>query len=110
MTLPELSATKLLTFNFHVDDSAKGRYDLILGRDILTALGLNLKFPDHAIEAYDGPFKGYMASVVDMGTYEFKYLNIQIQVRLHLENSLQFFTHNKYMNCNEFILLLSNYV
>ena len=28
---------------FHVDDSARGRYDMILGRDISTKLGLNLK-------------------------------------------------------------------
>ena len=31
-TLPELSATKTVTWNFHVDDSAKGRYNIILGR------------------------------------------------------------------------------
>ena len=42
-TLPELSATKIVTRNCHVDDSAKGRYYLIVGRDILTALGCNLK-------------------------------------------------------------------
>ena len=34
-TLPELSATKFVTWNCHVDDSAKGRYDMILGRDLL---------------------------------------------------------------------------
>ena len=36
-TLPELSATKIVTYIYHVDDSAKGRYDIILGRDLLTA-------------------------------------------------------------------------
>ena len=35
-TLLELSATKIVMLNFHVDDSTKVRYDMILGRDILT--------------------------------------------------------------------------
>ena len=42
-TLPELIATKIVTWNYHVYDSSKGRYDIILGRYILTDLGLNLK-------------------------------------------------------------------
>ena len=33
-TLPELSATKIVTLNFHVYDSAEGRHDMILGRYI----------------------------------------------------------------------------
>ena len=35
-TLPEISATKIMTWNCHVYDSAKGGYDIILGRYILT--------------------------------------------------------------------------
>ena len=35
-TLAELSATKIATWNCHVNESDKGRYDKILGRDILT--------------------------------------------------------------------------
>ena len=62
-----------MTCNFHVNDSSKGRYDMILGRDILTALGLNLKLCDHVIEADDGTFKGYTTPMVNIGTYEFKY-------------------------------------
>ena len=42
-TLPELSATKTVMWNYHVDDSAKGLYAMILGRYLLTYLGLNLK-------------------------------------------------------------------
>ena len=41
--LPALSATNVVTWKCHVDDSAKGRYNMILGRDILTELGFNLK-------------------------------------------------------------------
>ena len=35
-TLPELNATKIMTWNCHVYESAKGRYDMILGINILT--------------------------------------------------------------------------
>ena len=31
-TLPELSATKIMKWNCNVDDSTKGRFDMILGR------------------------------------------------------------------------------
>ena len=41
LTLPTRSATNVVTWNFHVDYSAKGRYDIILGRYLLTELVLN---------------------------------------------------------------------
>ena len=37
-TLPELSATKIMMWNCHVDESTKDRYETILGRYIFTAL------------------------------------------------------------------------
>ena len=64
-----------MTWSFHVDESAKGRYDMILGRDILTDLGLSLKFSDHVIKAYDGTFKGSTSPMVEPGTYSFEDLN-----------------------------------
>ena len=48
---------------------------MILGRNILTELGLNFKFSEHVIKDDDGPFKGSTTSVVNLGTYIFKYLN-----------------------------------
>ena len=42
-TLPELSAAKIVTWECHVDDFAKGRYDIILGRDLFKSLRLNIK-------------------------------------------------------------------
>ena len=36
--------------------TSKFRYDMILDIDLLTELGLNLKFFDHVIEANDEPF------------------------------------------------------
>ena len=74
-TSSELSAKKIVTWNFHVDDSSKGRYNIILGRDLLTLLGLNLKFSEHAIEADYGPLKGSSSPMVDLGMYELRNLN-----------------------------------
>ena len=37
-TLPALSATNSVTWKFHMDDSAKGRYYMILGQYLLTKL------------------------------------------------------------------------
>ena len=71
-TSPELSVMKIVTWNWHMDDSAKGRYNIILGRDILTQLGLNKKNYNHVIEGDDGPFDVYTAPMIDLGTYEFK--------------------------------------
>ena len=40
--LPEFNATYILTRECHVDESTKGIYDMILGRYLLNALGLDL--------------------------------------------------------------------
>ena len=69
-TLPKINATKIVTWDCHVDDSDKGRCYMILGRDILTALGLNLKFSKYFIKEYYGPLKGLMAPMVDLDKYE----------------------------------------
>ena len=53
-TLHSLITTNDVMWKCNVDDSANKRYDMILGRDILTELGLNLKFSEHVIEADDG--------------------------------------------------------
>ena len=53
----------------------KGENDMTLGRDIWTALGLNLKFSNPVIEAYDGSFKGSVSPMVDMGPNELKISN-----------------------------------
>ena len=63
-----------MKWNSHVYDSAQCRYFMILGRDLLTELALNLKIP-HVIEAYDGHFKGSTVPMVDFSTYIFKYLD-----------------------------------
>ena len=42
--LPDFIETKLVMWKFHVKESTNGKYDMILSRDLLTALGLDLKF------------------------------------------------------------------
>ena len=69
LTLPALSATNVVTWNCHVDDSAKDRYNMILGQYLLTELSLNLKSSENAIEADDGPFNRSTTPMVDLGTY-----------------------------------------
>ena len=76
-TLPTLGTTNVITWECHMDDSAKGRYDMILGQDILTELVLNLKFSEHVIKADDGTFKGSTAPMVHLGMYIFKDLNTE---------------------------------
>ena len=75
LTLPKISATKIVTWNCHVDDSAKGRYDMILGRYILKALGFNVKLSEHDTKSDYGPLKGSTAPMIDMVTSSFKNLN-----------------------------------
>ena len=75
--LPTHSETYVLTWKFYVDDSYKNRYDIILGRYLLTGLVLNLIFSEHVIEADDETFKGPTTPMVYLGTYIFKILNTE---------------------------------
>ena len=56
--LPEFSWTNIVTWKYHVDESTNGRYDMILGRDLITTLGLDLKFSKKVIIGGEGPYKG----------------------------------------------------
>ena len=84
-SLTGLGATKIVTCNCHVYDTAKIRNDMILRRDILAELGLNMELSDNVIEAYDGPFQGSTAPMVGLGAYEFKDLETG---KLHSKNCL----------------------
>ena len=72
--LPEFGATKIVTRKCHITKSSNSRYNMILGRDLLTALGLDLKFSENIILESDGPYKGCSAPMVDVSTYDFKHL------------------------------------
>ena len=73
--LTSFSATDVVTWKYHMDDYTKGRYGMILGQDILTELGLNLKLFENVIKFDDGRFKGFTTAMVDLSTYAFKILN-----------------------------------
>ena len=56
--LPNFSATKIVTCKCHVEKSTNSRYDMILGRDLLTAMGLDLNLSKNVIIGGEGPHKG----------------------------------------------------
>ena len=64
-----------MTWDYLVDESAKSRYDMILGRYILIEIGLDIKLSEHIIGADDELLKWSTVSMIDLGMYEFKYLN-----------------------------------
>ena len=72
-TLPEFSATEIVMWDCHVDNSTKRRCNMILDRDISTKLRLNFKLPDKIIEGSDGPFERCTALMINLGTYVSKY-------------------------------------
>ena len=49
-SLPELSPTRVVKWKVHVDASNQLPYDMILGRDLLHELGLNLNFNEKCIQ------------------------------------------------------------
>ena len=46
---------------------------MIIGRDLLTDMGLDPKFSKHFIIVSDGPCKVWSATMVDATDYDFKY-------------------------------------
>ena len=56
--LPEFSAKIIMTWKCHANESTKIRYNMILGRDILTAMVLDLKSSKHVIIGGDGLYEG----------------------------------------------------
>ena len=54
-----------------MDDSNKGRYHMILGRDLLATLGLDLKFSNRIIVGSRGLYKRYFLPMVDVSNYNY---------------------------------------
>ena len=46
--IPELHDNRMITWDMHVADDL-GNYDMIIGRDVLTDLGIDLCFSDETI-------------------------------------------------------------
>ena len=58
--LTEFSANKIVPWKIIVAKKTNIRYDIILGRDLLTALGLDLEFTENDIIRGEGPYEGCM--------------------------------------------------
>ena len=63
-TIPELQEKRLVEWNFHVADDM-GAYDMIIGRDVLSFLGIDIKFSEQVVEwdHSEMPFKPKDATV-----------------------------------------------
>ena len=68
--LPDFSATNIVTWKFHIDESTNSRYYIILGRYLLTALVLDLKFSGNVIIGREGPYEGWLAHIIDVSKYD----------------------------------------
>ena len=67
-----------MPWKYHVDKQITIRYDMILGRDLLTALGLDLKFSENISIGGDGPYERCSETMVDLRYYKFEYLRDKI--------------------------------
>ena len=66
-TLPEFSMTIIAKWECHMDESAIGRYNVILGRDLIIRLVLNINCFENVIEADYVPLKGSTATTIVLG-------------------------------------------
>ena len=71
LCLPEFSATKSVIPKCHIDKTTNIRYDMILDRKIITALGLGLQFYDNVMVGTKVPYEWCSATMVDVSSYEF---------------------------------------
>ena len=72
--LPECSATKVMSCKCHVDNKTNSRYDMILGRGLITAMGLDLKYSENLIIGGAGPYELCLVPMADLSNYGFKSL------------------------------------
>ena len=72
--LPEFSVIKIVTWKCHVDASTTGRYGMIICRDLLTTLVLDIKFSQNTVIGGELPYKGCLEPMVDVSNYDFKIL------------------------------------
>ena len=66
-----IQCNKVMTWIFYVDESSKDRFNIILCRDLLTRLGLDIKFSDHVIIYSVRQSEGFSAPMVDVNNYDF---------------------------------------
>ena len=78
---PEFSATKIMTWECHVDAPNESRYDMILGRGLLMSMILDLKLSIHIIVRGKTPYEGCMTPMMDMITYDYGSLNSKTHLK-----------------------------
>ena len=61
-------------WKYYVNKYTNDRYDMILGRDLLNAMGMDLKFYDNVVIGGEGPYKGCSSPMVDVSYYNFTYI------------------------------------
>ena len=57
---------QIVTWECHIDEFDIDRYDMILGRDLITARGMVIKFSERVISGVDGTYEGCLAPIVDV--------------------------------------------
>ena len=67
--LTEFSVTKIVSWKCHVDNSINSGYNVILGRDLLTSLVLDLNFSKNIVTGGEGLYEGYLATMVYASKY-----------------------------------------
>ena len=70
--LTYFSTTKIMSWKCHVNSSTNIRYDMILGRDLRNALGLDIKFSENIIMGGDVTYEGFLTPMIDVSNYDFK--------------------------------------
>ena len=61
-----------MSLKCHFDKKTNRRYDVILGRDLLIALLLDLNFSINIIIGDEGKYEGCLAPMVYLSNYDFK--------------------------------------
>ena len=68
-----------MTWKCHVDDSNAGRCDIIIDRDLLNKLGIDIKISMNTIECSEGPYQGCTTPIVNIDDYDFEPINIEMR-------------------------------
>ena len=63
-----------MTWKHHVDESAEGRHYIVLGRDLLTTLIIDINISKNVIIGGAGPYEVLSAPMAAISNYGFKSL------------------------------------
>ena len=74
LCIPEFSSTKILSWKYHADNKTNRGYDMILGRDLLTSMGLDLNISEDIIIGGEGTYEECLVYMVDLSNYDSKSL------------------------------------